>query len=122
MKKSIEEVLKDTRIVLDIIQKTELTEEEKVWISESAVSNFNDYVNPGFLKYRKSVSNDYTAIGFEVARGLFDRGVLVAGTMLNARVIRIEPPLTIPHDDVSRVLEILHETLLEVQAGRGNQA
>ncbi|MEI7501301.1 MAG: putrescine aminotransferase [Bacteroidota bacterium] len=62
MKKSIEEVLKDTRIVLDIIQKTELTDEEKAWISETAVSNFNDYVNPGFLKYRKSVSNDYTAI------------------------------------------------------------
>jgi putrescine aminotransferase len=62
MKKSIEEVLEDTRRVLDIIQKPELTDEEKVWISESAVSNFNDYVNPGFLKYRKSVSNDYTAV------------------------------------------------------------
>ncbi len=62
MKKSTEEVLEDTRIVLDIIQKTELTEKEKIWISETAVSNFNDYVNPGFLKYRKSVSNDYTAI------------------------------------------------------------
>ena len=50
MKKSTEEVLEDTRIVLDIIQKTELTEKEKIWISETAVSNFNDYVNPGFLK------------------------------------------------------------------------
>ncbi|MEI7672052.1 MAG: aminotransferase class III-fold pyridoxal phosphate-dependent enzyme, partial [Deltaproteobacteria bacterium] len=60
-------------------------------------------------------------IGFEVARGLFDRGVLVAGTMLNARVIRIEPPLAISPDDVNRVLEILHETLLEVQTTRGHQ-
>ena len=55
-------------------------------------------------------------IGFEAAKGLYDRGVLVAGTLLNARVIRIEPPLAIPLDDVNRVLEILHETLLEVQA------
>lgn len=60
-------------------------------------------------------------IGFRAAKGLYDRGVLVAGTLLNARVIRIEPPLTIPLDDVNRVLEILHETLLEVQAGRGRQ-
>lgn len=57
--------------------------------------------------------------GFKVARGLFERGVLVAGTMLNSRVIRIEPPLAISADDVNRVLEILHETLLEVQSGRG---
>ena len=62
MKKSLEAVLEDTRIVLDIIQKTELSDEEKAWVSETSVSNFNDYVNPGFLKYRKSVSNDYTAI------------------------------------------------------------
>ncbi|MEI6883727.1 MAG: putrescine aminotransferase [Bacteroidota bacterium] len=62
MKKSIEKVLENTRIVLDIIQKTELTDEEKGWISETTVRNFNDNVNPGFLKYRKSVSNDYTAI------------------------------------------------------------
>jgi len=60
--------------------------------------------------------------GFEVARGLFERGVLVAGTMLNARVIRIEPPLAIPRDDVNRVLEILHETIPEVQAGRRGPA
>jgi putrescine aminotransferase len=62
MKKSIEAVLEDTRIVLDIIQRTELSDKEKTWISEASVRNFNDYVNPGFLKYRKSVSNDYAAI------------------------------------------------------------
>ena len=56
-------------------------------------------------------------IGFEAAKGLYSRGVLVAGTLFNARVIRIEPPLAIPLDDVNRVLEILHETLVEVQTG-----
>jgi putrescine aminotransferase len=61
-------------------------------------------------------------IGFDIAKGLYDRGVLVAGTMLNARVIRIEPPLAIPLDDVNRVLEILRETLLEVQKVRGMSA
>ncbi len=33
--------------------------------------------------------------GFELGKLLLDRGVLVSGTLVNARVIRIEPPLTI---------------------------
>src|SRR5260221_1368487 len=34
--------------------------------------------------------------GYAVAAGLFKRGVLVAGTLLNAKTIRIEPALNIP--------------------------
>ena len=30
-------------------------------------------------------------IGYQVAAGLFNRGVLVAGTLTNANTIRIEP-------------------------------
>ncbi|GAG11332.1 unnamed protein product, partial [marine sediment metagenome] len=33
--------------------------------------------------------------GYEVAKGLFERGVLVAGTLIHAQTLRIEPPLTI---------------------------
>lgn len=53
--------------------------------------------------------------GFEVAKGLFDRGVLVAGTLVNAKTIRIEPPLTIEKAQIDRVLEALTETLREVK-------
>ena len=35
-------------------------------------------------------------IGWQVAAGLFKRGVLVAGTYSKAQVIRIEPALGIP--------------------------
>ena len=52
--------------------------------------------------------------GYAVAAGLFKRGVLVAGTLLNAKTVRIEPALNIPRALVDEVLEKLEETLLEL--------
>jgi len=49
-----------------------------------------------------------------VAAGLFRRGVLVAGTLNNARVIRIEPPLIITRQQIDTVLDRLADTLAEV--------
>jgi putrescine aminotransferase len=53
-------------------------------------------------------------VGWKVASGLFKRGVLVAGTYSNARVIRIEPALAIPMDLLHEVLNRLEDTLQEV--------
>jgi putrescine aminotransferase len=53
-------------------------------------------------------------IGYRVAAGLFRRGVLVAGTLNNARVIRIEPPLIITKQQIDTVLDRLADTLAEV--------
>ncbi len=53
--------------------------------------------------------------GYAVAAGLFKRGVLVAGTLLNAKTIRIEPALAIPRELVDEVLEKLEETLEELK-------
>ncbi len=36
--------------------------------------------------------------GYAVAADLFKRGILVAGTLLNAKTIRIEPALNIPRE------------------------
>jgi putrescine aminotransferase len=52
--------------------------------------------------------------GYAVAAGLFKRGVLVAGTLLNAKTIRIEPALNIPRPLVDEVLEKLEDTLREL--------
>ena len=52
--------------------------------------------------------------GYAVAAGLFKRGVLVAGTLLNAKTIRIEPALNIPRELVDEVLEKLEDTLTEL--------
>ncbi len=55
------------------------------------------------------------AIGFKVASGLFSRGVLTAGTLNNARVIRLEPALNIPYALLDTVLQRLEETLESLQ-------
>lgn len=53
-------------------------------------------------------------IGYKVAAGLFNRGVLVAGTLINAQTIRIEPPLVITVAQIDTVLDRLEETLKEI--------
>ncbi len=49
--------------------------------------------------------------GFELGKRMLDRGVLVSGTLVNARVIRIEPPLTITEGEADYVCQVLHESL-----------
>ncbi len=55
-------VLKESSRVLDYILKETLTTEDKDQITEDSVGNFNNHVNPGWLKYRKSVSTDATFV------------------------------------------------------------
>jgi putrescine aminotransferase len=55
-----------------------------------------------------------TEFGYAVAAGLFKRGVLVAGTLLNAKTVRIEPALNIPRALVDEVLEKFEETMREL--------
>jgi putrescine aminotransferase len=56
-------------------------------------------------------------VGYRVAAGLFRRGVLVAGTLNNAKVIRLEPPLIITRQQIDTVLDRLADTLAEVSKG-----
>jgi putrescine aminotransferase len=61
-------------------------------------------------------------IGYRVAAGLFKRGVLVAGTLISAQTIRIEPPLVITIEEIDTVLDRLEDTLREVSQGlQGNR-
>jgi putrescine aminotransferase len=53
-------------------------------------------------------------IGWQVASGLFKRGVLVAGTYSKAQVIRIEPALSISTDLLQEMLNRLEDTFQEV--------
>jgi putrescine aminotransferase len=56
----------------------------------------------------------FNEAGYEVAKGLFEHGVLVAGTLISAKTIRIEPPLTITKAELDRVLETLGKVFAEV--------
>ncbi len=49
--------------------------------------------------------------GFEFAKRMLDRGVLVSGTLVNARTIRIEPPLTITKEQTDYVCQAIGESL-----------
>ncbi len=55
-----------------------------------------------------------TELGYKVVAGLFRRGVLVAGTLTNSRVVRVEPALNIPDPLLDEVLDALEDTLREV--------
>jgi len=65
----------------------------------------------GLLIGLEFVDNEF---GYAVAAGLFKRGVLVAGTLLNSKTLRMEPALNIPRPLVNEVLEKLDETLNEL--------
>ncbi|MEH7118044.1 putrescine aminotransferase [Neobacillus vireti] len=54
-------------------------------------------------------------IGYEVSKGMFDRGILVAGTLINSKTIRIEPALTISYEEVDRVVRKFKEVLEHVK-------
>jgi putrescine aminotransferase len=58
-------------------------------------------------------------IGWQVAAGLFKRGVLVAGTYSRAQVIRIEPALGIPQALLAEMLNRLEDTFKEVAGTLG---
>jgi putrescine aminotransferase len=53
-------------------------------------------------------------LGFALSKSLLDRGVLVSGTLVNARTIRVEPPLTITEEQAEYVCKALAEALDEI--------
>ncbi|MCP4690954.1 MAG: putrescine aminotransferase, partial [Desulfobacterales bacterium] len=57
-------------------------------------------------------------IGYKVASGLFSRGVLTAGTLTNAKNIRIEPALNIPMETLDEILNRLEDVLKTVELPR----
>jgi putrescine aminotransferase len=53
-------------------------------------------------------------MGYAVSKGLFKRHVMTAGTLVNAKTIRIEPPGILSYETIDTVLEKLEETFCEV--------
>lgn len=54
-------------------------------------------------------------IGYKVAAGLFSRGVLAAGTLTNAKTIRIEPALNVPQEIIDEVLNRLEDVFKTIE-------
>ena len=55
-------------------------------------------------------------VGYEVTKGLFARHVMTAGTLVNAKTVRIEPPATQSYETIDKVLVALDESIAEVKA------
>ncbi|CAF2139580.1 unnamed protein product [Rotaria magnacalcarata] len=64
-------VLQDTQRILDLIAKRDLDDDEKKQLIDETVDNFNGYINPGFLRYRKSFSPDYVAVEWTDSGSMF---------------------------------------------------
>lgn len=75
---------------------------------------FTDITGKGLLIGMHFINDD---IGYAISSGLFKRGVLVSGALNNARVIRIEPPLTISRAEIDAVLNRLEDTLASLRTG-----
>ncbi len=52
-------------------------------------------------------------IGYETSKGLFARGVMTAGTLVNAKTIRFEPTAVISEQDMKDVIEKMDEALAD---------
>ncbi|HML38474.1 MAG TPA: aminotransferase class III-fold pyridoxal phosphate-dependent enzyme [Bacillota bacterium] len=55
-------------------------------------------------------------LGYEVVYEAFNRKLLLSGSLINAKTIRIEPPLNITEEHVRKSLEILDESMAIVYA------
>lgn len=65
----------------------------------------------GLMLGMEFMDND---VGYEVSKNLFARQILISGTYINARVLRIEPPLVISRELIDKFLRALEESLQQV--------
>jgi len=72
----------------------------------------------GFLQALEFFDNE---MGYAFASEMFRRGVLVAGTLNNARTVRIEPPLTLTLEQCQHVLVHVEQVLEELSASSGKR-
>ena len=80
-------------------------------ISDEFPGVYEKITGKGLLIGQHFINNE---VGYKVAAGLFKRKVLVAGTLINAKAIRFEPPLVVTREEIDEVLNRLRDTLKEV--------
>ncbi|MBC2711175.1 MAG: aminotransferase class III-fold pyridoxal phosphate-dependent enzyme [Desulfosarcina sp.] len=82
-------------------------------ITEEFPGIYEKITGKGLLIGQHFINSD---VGYKVAAGLFRRKVLVAGTLINAKAIRFEPPLIVAKKEIDEVLNRLRDTLKDVNA------
>lgn len=54
-------------------------------------------------------------VGYAITKGLFSRKVMVAGTLVNAKTVRIEPPAVLTYETIDSVLAKLEESIVDAK-------
>ncbi len=54
-------------------------------------------------------------VGYAVTKGLFARKVMTAGTLVNAKTVRIEPPAVLSYETIDTVIARLDESIADVK-------
>lgn len=62
----------------------------------------------GLMLGMEFANND---IGYAVAKNLFERNILISGTYINSKCLRVEPPLVITKEQLNKFLGALEESL-----------
>ncbi len=57
-------------------------------------------------------------LGYEVSKNLFARNILISGTYINSRVLRVEPSLNIGYPQLDTFLGALEDSLAQVERER----
>ena len=57
-------------------------------------------------------------LGYEVSKNLFARSILISGTYINSRVLRVEPSLNIAYPQLDTFLNALEDSLAQVERER----
>jgi len=105
----------------------QITLRERIWEQAAAKG---DYLRPKLEEFAAHYPEIYERItgkglligmhfrdaetGYKVAAGLFRRGIVVAGTLISAQTIRVEPPLIISYEQLDMFLSRLEDTLRDV--------
>ncbi|MBN1221952.1 MAG: putrescine aminotransferase [Candidatus Aminicenantes bacterium] len=79
------------------------------------VQRFNRFcIEARGLGLMMAVEFNSDRVGFEVAKRLFDAGILVAGTLFKAKTLRFQPPLIITRKEIDFVLETLEKVFKSI--------
>ncbi|MFC3914205.1 putrescine aminotransferase [Pseudaeromonas sharmana] len=63
----------------------------------------------------QAIEFQHNQLGYSFAKGMFEAGILVAGTLINAKTVRIEPPLTFTEPLIDRLLTTASSVLKGIQ-------
>lgn len=55
-------------------------------------------------------------VGYSIAKGLFSRRVMTAGTLVNSKCIRFEPAAIITTEEIDAVIERMEEAIIDTKA------